>query len=151
MDPPSPPRSSTSHAGTSRTWRTIPTETPEEVKDNCFQTVIVDIYGNPPMQPSQPSTPTVQEKVYAAFIKHRIPFSYWESFLAAITQLENLRRIDVERMQRETQTHKLRIESDKIKREHRFCAPWAAIVGSLLIALATTTTILHALISNKDS
>jgi hypothetical protein len=136
-------RSNAGQAGGGPVWRTIPTQTPEEVRDNCFQTVIVDIYGNPPMQPS---TPTVQEKVYAAFIKHRIPFSYWEPFLAAITQLENLRRIDAERMQREMQTHKLQIEADKIRREHRFCAPWAAIVGSLLIALATASAILHTLI-----
>jgi hypothetical protein len=147
-------QSSTNQPRAEPVWRTIPTQTPEEVKDNCFQTVIVDIYGNPPMQPmqlAQPSTPTIQEKVYAVFINRRIPFSYWESFLTVITQFENFRRIDAERIQRETQTHKLQIEADKIKREHRFCAPWAAIVGSFLIALATASTILHAVLSNKDS
>jgi hypothetical protein len=116
-------------------------------KNALFQAVIVEIYDETSIEQSVEQPTSLQKRVLTAFREREIPFQYWGEFLTSITQSENLPRLDSEIGQRRAFMKKAVIESEKLRKESKYLAAWAVLIGtllgSLLVAVATVWSFLH--------
>jgi hypothetical protein len=116
-------------------------------KNALFQEVILEIYGGTSVEPPVEQPTSIQKRVLTAFRSKEIPLQYWGDFLTPITQLENLSRLDSEIGQRKEFMKKATIESEKLRKESKYLAAWAVLIGtilgSLLVAIATIWSVLH--------
>jgi hypothetical protein len=115
-----------------------------------------EIYQNRAAQP-EGERPIITTEFVCALCNHKhIPVEYWHHCVQRIREMEGLNRQTDEDAQRKAQKKKIDIEADKakveydkVKREHRFCASWAAIIAAIFIAVATALPVLEKILSQK--
>jgi hypothetical protein len=124
---------------------------------DSLRTIIRAVYRERSLQPEEQRPLLTPEYVISLCILHNINDElHWEYCIEHIKGMAGLNRQTDEDEQRKSQkkkidieASKIKVESDKIKREHRFCASWAAIIAAILIATATALPVLQEFLSKK--
>jgi hypothetical protein len=124
---------------------------------DSLRTIIRAVYRERSSQPEEQRPLLTPEYVVDLCKHHNINDElHWEYCTEHIKGMAGLTRQTDEDEQRKSQkkkidieASKIKVESDKIKREHRFCASWAAIIAAILIATATALPVLQEFLSKK--
>jgi hypothetical protein len=124
---------------------------------DSLTTITRVVYRDRSLQPEEQRPLLTAEYVTSLCQLHGInDEAHWGPCVEHIKGMAGLNRQTDEDEQRKSQKKKIDIEAGRIKvetnkliREHRFCASWAAIIAAILIATATALPVLREFLSQK--